>query len=823
MSRTFPTHTITDDSSLGGSVIKRSLRFNNPSSSADDATLTRTVGTASNRKTYTHSFWVKRTKLGYGMIFGQTDGSGNDFCNFVFNSDNKIEFNEYIYSSGGNKFRLITTRVFRDITSWYHIVTVVDTTQGTSSNRVKIYVNGVQETSFTTGIYPDQNHDTFINGTSYDTMRIGLNGWGYGGANCYLAEFNAVDGYAYDPSYFGYTEFQTGIWRPKRYEGAYGTNGYHLDFSDNSSTAALGIDKSPNGNDFTVTNFSVSSGIDNDSFTTHTPTSKNEFATLNSNLQTSSGAQYRNGNYTFYMTHDGTHMRSSSNMSVNSGKWYAEFKLTTYSFQSGSYPYIGVCADDLWKNSWVGDDGTSYQTGGGIWRNGSNIEGTGVTYTQGDTISVAIDLDQGTPKVWWAKNGTYIKSGNPATNANGTDIAPTSNTGYYNFAISLWASTGQWDANFGQRAFSYDVPSGFKTLCTDNIRSTQSIIPQKHFETLIYTGDGTATRSISGLEFKPDLVWIKNRSQTDWHILGDSVRGFPKTIYSNRTEAEVNGAGSGENGHIASAHDHGFIVKDDDGTVGGNCNANGENYVAWCWKAGGAAVTNNDGTVTSSVSANQAAGFSIVSYVVPSGSGYSVGHGLGAVPKLILAKNRDTNSNWDVYSAFIPNTKRLKLNSDAAEETQPAWNNQTATSTVFYSLGGGSWHGVGGNMINYVFCDVPGYSKFGTYRGNGNADGMFIYTGFSPAFIMVKRVDSSNMWLMMDNKRYSYNVHGVGLKANDNSAEFGWNPSKDFLSNGFKVRTSDSAENTDGGTYLYMAFADQTALTAFDQANLNAR
>ena len=198
----FTGHSITSDSALGSAVIERSLKFNNYSSSADDATLTRTVGTTSNRRTFTHSFWIKRTKLGYGMIFGHTDGAGSYFFSFVFNSDDKIELNEYRYNeSPSNKIRLITTRVFRDTTSWYHIVTAVDTTQGTSSNRVKIYVNGVQETDFGTAIYCDQNHDPYFNSTSpYPIMRIGLNGWGYGGANCYLAEFNAVDGYAYDLS-----------------------------------------------------------------------------------------------------------------------------------------------------------------------------------------------------------------------------------------------------------------------------------------------------------------------------------------------------------------------------------------------------------------------------------------------------------------------------------------------------------------------------------------------------------------------------------------------------------------------------------------------
>ena len=330
MARACALPTITDDSAFGGAVIEKSLVFNNYSSSADDATLTRTVGTTSNRRTFTHSFWVKRTKLGYGMIFGHTDDAGSYFFSFVFNSDNKIEFNEYRYNeSPSNKIRLITTRVFRDTTSWYHIVTAVDTTQGTSSNRVKIYVNGVQETDFDTAIYCDQNHDTYFNSTSpYPIMRIGLNGWGYGGANCYLAEFHAVDGNAYDPSYFGFTESQTNVWMPKRYGGTYGTNGYYLNFSTLGETATtMGLDRSGNNHNFTPTNLEISD------FTLDTPS--NNFATLNP-LSTSVNTLSQ-GN--LYSTGGGSSWRPvSSNMAMSSGRWYWEVYIVTVS----SYQMHGI-------------------------------------------------------------------------------------------------------------------------------------------------------------------------------------------------------------------------------------------------------------------------------------------------------------------------------------------------------------------------------------------------------------------------------------------------------------------------------------------------
>ena len=638
-----------------------------------------------------------------------------------------------------------------------------------------------------------------------------------------MAEINFIDGTALDPSYFGYTEFQTGIWRPKRYEGSYGTNGFHLDFSDNSSTTTLGIDKSPNGNDFTLNNFSVSAGIDNDSFT-DTPTSKNVFAQLNSNLPLASGASYRNGNYAFHMTNNGAHMRASSDMSVNSGKWYAEFKLSSYTFASGSYPYIGVCAEDLWLNSWVGDAGTAYQTGGTIWRNGSSISSGHGTYAAGDIISIAMDLDQATPKVWWAKNGTYINSGNPATNTNGTDIAPTSNTGYYTYALSLWAATGgQWDANFGQRAFSYDIPSGFKTLCTDNIRSTQSIIPKKHFDTVLYAGNNASGRKITGLGFKPDLVWFKKRDNgSQNHTLYDSVRGAGKRLMlpSNSQEDTVSD-------ELTSFADGGFVIDTDNFQ-----NENGSNYVAWCWKAGGTAVSNSDGSITTSISANQEAGFSIVTWT-GTGSNSTVGHGLGKAPKVVICKLRDTTTqDWFFMPGEITGErgKYIKFNTtDGVASDIHTFPPTAPTSTVFTvggEDGGNSSNGNGSKYVAYCWAEIPGYSKFGQYKGNGSADGPYVHLGFRPALLITRRIDSGDNWIIKDSARNTFNDVFSNLNPNTSNTEFGSAGdvnSFDFVSNGFKIRGSNSAVNASGGTFIYMAFAEQTALTAFDQANPNAR
>ena len=596
MARGLKPQTISSDSALGSAVIERSLKFNNYSSSADDATLTRTVGTTSNRRTFTHSFWVKRTKLGYGMIFGHTDGAGSYFFSFVFNGDDKIEFNEYRYNeSPSNKIRLITTRAFRDVTSWYHIVTAVDTTQATAANRVKIYVNGVQLTDFTTEIYCDQNHDTYFNSTSpYDTMRIGLNGWGYGGANCYLAEFNAVDGYAYDPSYFGFTESQTGLWMPKRYEGTYGTNGYRLDFSDNSSTTALGIDKSPNGNDFTVTNFSVSAGVGDDS---SLDTPSNNFCTLNP-LKTnpSNRISYTEGMLQYNCVSGNNHLRSDTTMSVSSGKWYVEFKfINGYQTADGTVNF-GIQTqgghrasnnDAIWYENSVNYKAIRYANNGTVYvynaGSGTTLISGLQSFANGDVMGIALDLDNN--KFFVSKNGTFFSNGSgtqdPVTGAyplaSGSNISSRKNQGW-SFTISGY-SDQVVSADFGQQGYDYTPPTGFKSVCARNMKPelTPAIIdPEKHFKCIKYTGTGSSNQ-IDTIGFRPDLVWCKRIENTSYHILTDSLNGAANYFVSNTSD----GLSAGGTQIINQIRDNGFQV----GTES-NVNGNGETYTAWCWKGG---------------------------------------------------------------------------------------------------------------------------------------------------------------------------------------------------------------------------------------------
>ncbi len=331
--------------------------------------------------------------------------------------------------------------------------------------------------------------------------------------------------------------------------------------------------------------------------------------------------------------------------------------------------------------------------------------------------------------------------------------------------------------------------------------------PTDYFNTITYTGDNT-DRSFTGVGFQPDWVWVKARNNTTWHMLFDAVRGagVEKELHSNSNQAE----GASDNvayGYINSFDTDGFSTID--GTSSSDAlNESGRTYVAWNWLAGGSASSNSNGSITSSVSANTTAGFSIVSYT-GTGSASTVGHGLGAVPKMIIIKSRNTTSLWGVYHQAIGNTHGLFLNAtNAATSLSAYWNNTSPTSSVFSVGSDADINKSGDPLIAYCFAEKKGYSKFGSYDGNGNADGPFIHTGFKPAWLMIKGYAGTDDWIMMDNKRSGFNSENEYLDANNNSTESDGSGNIDFLSNGFKIKSTFSSLNYSTGEYIYMAFAE---------------
>ena len=320
-----------------------------------------------------------------------------------------------------------------------------------------------------------------------------------------------------------------------------------------------------------------------------------------------------------------------------------------------------------------------------------------------------------------------------------------------------------------------------------------------YFNTVLYTGNGSNNHTITGVGFNTDLAWIKNRGGDD-HRWFDKVRGVTKYIESNNTGAEVTDA-------IFTTNSDGYVVTD-----AGEVNANSGNFVGWNWLANGAGSANTDGGINSTVSVNTTAGFSIVSYTGNgSAGGSTIGHGLNAVPKMFIIKNRSTAKDWTVYHNSISAENYVELNTTiASTDSSSIFNDTAPTSSVFTIGNNGQVNTSGDNYIAYCFAEVPGYSKFGSYTGNGNVDGPFIYTGFKPAFVITKVSSGSTVqgWLVRDNKRNPFNVSDTVLPANNNSADVvnAGSYGVDLLSNGFKIRGTDGGVNQNGGTLIYMAF-----------------
>jgi hypothetical protein len=340
--------------------------------------------------------------------------------------------------------------------------------------------------------------------------------------------------------------------------------------------------------------------------------------------------------------------------------------------------------------------------------------------------------------------------------------------------------------------------------------------PTLHFEVLTWSGDGNNTRNITGLDFQPDLSWKKERNQafSIGNMWYDSVRGLGVNKHIDSTSTAVEGNGNDETyGYYTGFISGGFSVQ------GGSAdkdyvNKSGHNYVAWNWLGGGSASSNSDGSITTSVSANTTAGFSIVTYTLGSGSGSTThGHGLGAVPHVIINKSLDQTYNWQVYhhkNTSAPETDRLLLNdNNATSDDNRPWNDTAPTSSVF-SHGDSSFNGTG-DHVSYCYTEKKGYSKFGSYTGNGNADGPFVYTGFKPAWVMIKDTTTGGTghgWIIFDNKRNTFNPTQALLLADVNDTEYTITDPIDFLSNGFKIRDTNQSRNDNGSTYIYMAFAE---------------
>ena len=775
-------------STAGGYDINNSVRLRRSASGYLQRTSSHST------QTYTYSFWMKKSpsNVSAEYIFGYYNGAGSS-AGFRVTSD-QLEW--YSYALGMNA-QVLTTQVFRDPSAWYHIVGVMDTTNATSTERIRLYINGVRVTAGTF-TYPSQNFNTYMGNNL--GWAWGISGGSTSGSTYfdgYLAEINVIDGQALTASSFGETDTTTGAWKPKAYTGTYGTGGYYLKFSDiattSGSNAGLGKDFSGNTNYWTTNNISVTSGTTYDAMKdspTLTSATVANYCVMNP-LNKDTSITVTDGNLAASAA--GTNIGVTGSIAISSGKWYWEITQTAGGVATSNI--VGITDATLAAKT-AGLTTNSYGYGTGTtaykWNAGTNTA-YGSNWTNGDVISVAFDADAGT--ITFYKNNV----------SQGTAFTGISGTFYPAFGFQNGSA---YAVNFGQRPLAYTPPTGYVALNTYNLPTPTILQGNKYMDATLYTGTGSALTVTNAGAFKPDFVWIKSRSNAYEHGLFDSVRGALKVLRSASTAAEVTETAGTS---LTGFNSNGFALGTNGGTV--STNVNGATFVGWQWQAGqGSTSSNTSGSITSTVSVNTTAGFSVVTYTGNgSTTGATVGHGLGVAPKLIIVKDRGAVDSWLVQHASTGATGYLNLNGTGAFTTSARpWNNTAPTISVFTvnTFAGEIWTNKSAdNYVAYCWAEIAGYSKFGSYTGNGSTDGPFIATNFAPKFVLVKRTDSSTngFWNVYDSARNGYNDDNDVLYPNSSSAEDSVQHI-DLLSNGFKCRNA-TYPNTSGATYIYACFA----------------
>ena len=784
-----------------GNFVTNSLRFRSSAS----AYLNRTPSVAGNRNTWTWSGWVKRGTLGTNQSIFVGYSSSVVYAYLQFNSLDQIR-----YSSTGSGANLITTAVYRDPSAWYHVVFSYDDTQATASNRLKLYVNGQQITSFATASYPSLNFSDYINSNNVHNIARFPDGTIY--FDGYLTDVNFIDGQALTPASFGAIDSSTGVWAPRPYSGTYGTNGFYLKFGNTSSVAALGTDSSGNNNTWTVNNVSLTAGATYDSMI-DVPVNyadggngRGNYAVLNPLKST---ASISNANLSTVNAASAGYYASFSTASLESGKYYWEITAADDGVNarysgfgiadpSVALPSIGtVIANTIGNNSrgWlqtVKSSTSVYSTA--LLNNGSSINTTARSTTTGTRIfMVAYDADTG--KCWMGYEGVWW-SGDPAagTTQYFTAAAPMMPVFQpYNDGSNSSIITA---VNFGQRPFAYTPPAGFRALNTNNL-PTPSIVNGANFmAATTYTGNAAArslSNAVNSVSFQPDLVWIKSRTPgATSHALFDSARGTTKYLSSNTTTGETTLAQS-----LTAFGADGFSLGTDTTLV----NANANSYVAWQWKE----------SIT--------AGLDVVTYsgTLTTGGTVAINHNLGVAPSLVISKSLTPTGadvgSWFVWHASAGTGNFLRLNTTDQANSISASGGGTMiapTSSVFYTPYISGANASGNNYVAYCFAQIAGFSRFGSYTGNGLADGPFVFCGFRPRWVMIKRTDAGNDWVILDTSRNTYNFADSILWADLANVETSGTAttSIDCLSNGFKSRGAGSSVNATNGTYIFAAFAE---------------
>ena len=810
-------------------IATQSVRFDR----ATSAFLNETAGTPTDSQKWTASMWIKRGLMGAEMGLIASNGA-HEYIRFE--SDDTLRYR--LYQSGDQRISMITSAQLRDASAWYHIVCAVDLSNTTDNDKAIIYVNGTRQALGTNITTTTDTYDSVLLTSGNDIL---LGEWPDTHFDGYMSEVNFIDGLQLAASSFG--ETKNGVWIPKDTSGlTFGNNGFRLEFKGTGTSAdasGVGADTSGETNHFSVNNVAGT-----DSALQDCP--ENNFATLGSLAFDRTPDKLEEGGLktgqTDYVAHTSTiHVPTS-------GTWYWEVNLVSSDGSNYYGPYCGVCSSDFFHitqtsttgNDFPDDAGVSHIRGNDVYysnltgtasSNGANQSDENTATAEQGILSLELDAGAGTLKYYW--NNSLVRTDSTLTG--GDQYVPfvfTANSGgnlwefaTFNFGQdSSFAggktAQGNKDAN-GNGDFYYAARG--LALCSANL-SEPTIGPNsltncnEHFDTVLYTASGSAgdgagaatAQDIGGLNFKPDVVWIKGRSYVDYDAFFDSSRGTGKIIGLGRD--------AGEEGSYANTLDEfrsdGFGVGADS-TAQVNWREN--TYVAWCWKANGGTTTTNDASATSvgdldSVyQANTTAGFSIFTFTGDGDDDSSIAHGLGAIPHFYFIKDRETNAYGQpmVHHQSLASTNNLFLSGTGATNSG-GFPSSNATSSILKPAVTNYSNVNTNTYFGCAWTEIEGFSKFGKYVGNSSTDGTYVYTGFRPALVCIKLSSASGEnWIVWDNKRDIDNVAHNKFYWDHSNAEITDTTNRmiDILSNGFKHRSNHVSTNT-GGTYVYMAWAE---------------
>jgi len=742
--------------------IDQSIRFND-----DDSAYLENANYSSSPTSgtdCTFSFWVKRCRLGATQIciYGG-DASGSTYEGIRFDSDD--QFRVFQASSA---YDIISTQVFRDVSAWSHFVVAFNTDDSTAADRIKIYHNGSRITDFSLQTNPSSGYVTNFNtGGSGEAIQIGREGGNSQFLGGYMAEIVFIDGQALTPASFGETN-DDGVWIPKNSSSlTFGTNGYYLKGQDSS---ALGDDTSGNGNDFT------SSGLAAADQMSDSPT--NNHCTLNPLWV--DGHTLSDGNLVASAAADSAAIGTMAFDPTDSAGFYFEAKVTT----AATYPNVGIrtiespsqvgavtslSGNSTGRFSFTGSNGQFSDAGSG------SSYGSAWAGTADKVIGVLVKAGA----LYFSIDGTIQNSGTAAKTGLTGLMLPTV---FYDAGSGTAAS---WEMRFDASDWS-TTPSGYKAITTDNLATPSIKDGSEYFHSQLYTGNGSSglaiTNDANAGDFEPDLLIIAPRSNGDNKVWLDDVRGTTKRIKSNSADP-----GDTDSPAQITFESDGFDLD----TTDVNFNGSGRTYVAWQWKKGATP------------------GFDIVEYT-GNATNRTISHSLGVAPEWIVIKDTSNTESWVVGHNSIGFTKNLFLNLTNAEASSSTiWQDTAPTSSVFSIGTSDGVNKSSGAHIAYLWASVDGFSKFGSYTGNGNADGPFVYTGFKPALVILKvSSNSPTGWIILDNKRDTFNSVNHVLQPNNSETEVSGSDNWDFNSNGFKVRTTWAAANGSGYTVTYVAFAE---------------